>query len=420
MKKLTVICTLFLISAFLLSACSSPATPSTPSSNSAGTAEKSSAPDQKEPESPAAVTEESKSAATEASGESIKIGAMGPLTGEVAVYGISATNGAKMAVDEINKAGGILGRPVEFVLLDDKHNTTEAINAYNRLVEDGVCGILGAVTSAPCLAIAPLANEDKVPMLTPSGTQISITEGRDYVFRVCYTDPYQGTVLARYASQCGKKKAALLKNTSSEYSSGIVEAFKTEAEAQGIEIVAEEAYGSADKDFRVQLTNIASAAPDVLLVPDYYETDALIVSQAREIGLDCLVLGPDGWDGVLKQIEKSSQDVLNNVVYANHYAMDADSEKIQNFIKAYREAWGDDPTAFSALSYDGIYMFKAAIEKAGKVDREAICKELKQLNFEGITGQLTFDANNNPIKDVSMIKIVDGAYVLDQVVKAEK
>lgn len=338
MKKLTVICTLFLISAFLLSACSSPATPSTPSSNSAGTAEKSSAPDQKEPESPAAVTEERKSAATEASGESIKIGAMGPLTGEVAVYGVSATNGAKMAVDEINKAGGILGRPVEFVLLDDKHNTTEAINAYNRLVEDGVCGILGAVTSAPCLAIAPLANEDKVPMLTPSGTQISITEGRDYVFRVCYTDPYQGTVLARYASQCGKKKAALLKNTSSEYSSGIVEAFKTEAEAQGIEIVAEEAYGSADKDFRVQLTNIASSAPDVLLVPDYYETDALIVSQAREIGLDCLVLGPDGWDGVLKQIEKSSQDVLNNVVYANHYAMDADSEKIQNFIKAYREA----------------------------------------------------------------------------------
>ena len=336
MKKLTLLCTLFLVSTFLLSACSSPATPS-PSSASAEKTENSAAPEQKEASSPAPATEGGKSTATEAAGESIKIGSMGPLTGEVAVYGVSATNGAKMAVEEINKAG-ILGRPVEFVLLDDKHNNTEAINAYNRLVEDGVCGILGAITSAPCLAIAPLANEDKVPMLTPSGTQISITEGRDYVFRVCYTDPYQGTVLARYASQCGKKKAALLKNSSSEYSSGIVEAFKTEAKAQGVEIVAEEAYGSADKDFRVQLTNIASAAPDVLLVPDYYETDALIVSQAREIGLDCLVLGPDGWDGVLRQIEKSSQDVLNNVVYANHYAMDADSEKIQNFIKTYREA----------------------------------------------------------------------------------
>lgn len=352
--------------------------------------------------------------------EVIKVGAMGPLTGPLAIYGVSATNGTKLAVDEINKNGGILGKKVELNLLDEKGETTEAVTAYNRLMDWGMVALIGDVTSKPSVAVGELAAEDKLPMITPTGTQFNITEAGDNVFRVCFTDPYQGEVLANLVSEKLKAKtAAVLVNNSSDYSDGVAKAFITRAEKNGIEVVAKEGYSDGDKDFKAQLTKLLPLKPEVLVIPDYYEQDALIASQARELGLKSQFIGPDGWDGVIKALDSSSHNVLEGALFTNHYSLEDKNEKVQSFIKAYRDTYKDDPSAFSALSYDAVYLLKQAIENAGSVDREAIVKELKKISFAGVTGGLTFDKNNNPIKAVTIIKVLGGQYKFDSVLEAK-
>lgn len=352
--------------------------------------------------------------------DSIIIGGLAPLTGNVAIYGETAVNGAKLAFDEINEAGGILGKKVEFEVYDEKGDPTEAVNAYNKLSEQGVAAILGDITSKPTAAVASLAESEGMPLLTPTGTQLDITEGKNGVFRVCYTDPFQGEVLAKYVKDNLKlTKVALMKNNSSDYSDGVYEAFKNKADEYGIEIVAEESYGDADKDFRAQLTNIAKAKPEVLVVPDYYQIVSLITAQARESGIDAVFLGPDGWDGVVKQLDESAYDSVEGSIFTNHYSIKDEDEKVKNFVEKYKEKYNEDPSAFSALSYDGAYMLKDAIETAGSTDHEAIIQALKNIDFTGVTGNLKFDENNNPIKAVSMIKIVNGDYEFDSLVEPE-
>ncbi|MDO5649821.1 MAG: ABC transporter substrate-binding protein [Gallicola sp.] len=350
--------------------------------------------------------------------DSIIIGGIAPLTGNVAIYGTTATNGAKLAVEEINANGGVLGKQIDYRVEDDKGDITEATNAYNKLADEGMVALLGAITSQPTGAVAEMAVADNMPMITPTGTQFSITEGRPNVFRVCFTDPFQGEMLAQYVNENMQgKKAAIMTNTSSDYSNGVADAFKAKAEELGIEIVAQESYGNTDTDFRAQLTNIAGTNPDVLMIPDYYQIIALIAPQAREVGINATMIGPDGWDGVAKQVDASSIDTVENAVFTNHYSVKDENEKVQNFIKNYTEKYGEEPSAFSALAYDGIYMIKDAIEKAGSTDdKQAIVDGLKGIEFDGVTGHLKFDDNNNPIKSVSMIKIVNGDYTLDSVV----
>jgi len=356
-----------------------------------------------------------KPAAAEA--ETIKIGALGPLTGSVAIYGISATNGLKLAVDEINANGGILGKQIELNLLDEKGDSTEAVNAYNKLVDWGMVALIGDITSKPSVAVAEVAAQDGIPMITPTGTQLNITEAGSHVFRVCFTDPYQGEVLAKFTKdKLAAKTVAIISNNSSDYSDGVANAFAKEAEAQGIQIVAREGYSDGDKDFKAQLTKIAQQNPDVLFVPDYYEQDGLIAIQAREVGIKSVIVGPDGWDGVVKTVDPSSYAAIEDVFFANHYSTKDSSEKVQNFIKNYKEKYNDEPSAFSALSYDAAYILKAAIEKAGTTDKEAVAKAIKELEFEGITGHLTFDEKNNPVKSITIIKIVNGDYTFDSVV----
>ncbi|MCY7008608.1 ABC transporter substrate-binding protein [Fusobacterium simiae] len=352
-----------------------------------------------------------------AEAETVKIGAIGPLTGPVAIYGISATNGLKLAVDEINANGGILGKQVELNLLDEKGDSTEAVNAYNKLVDWGMVALVGDITSKPSVAVAEVAAQDGIPMITPTGTQLNITEAGSNIFRVCFTDPYQGEVLANFAKdKLGAKTVAVMSNNSSDYSDGIANAFVKEAENQGIEVVAREGYSDGDKDFRAQLTKIAQKNPDVLFVPDYYEQDSLIAIQAREVGLKSIITGSDGWDGVVKTVDPSSYPAIENVYFANHYSAKDSNEKVQNFIKNYKEKYNDDPSAFSALSYDTAYLLKAAIEKAGTTDKEAVTKAIKEIEFDGITGHLTFDEKNNPVKSITIIKIVNGDYTFDSVV----
>lgn len=348
----------------------------------------------------------------------IKIGGLGPLTGPVAIYGVSATNGSKLAFEEINKNGGILGKKVDFILLDEKGDSTEAVTAYNKLVDNDIVALVGDVTSKPTLAVAEIAADDNMPMITPTGTQFNITEAGPNVFRVCFTDPYQGVILAKLAKEkLQAKTVAVIVNNSSDYSDGVAKTFIEEAKKLGINIVAKEGYGEGDKDFRPQLTKIAATNPDVLLIPDYYEQAALITTQARELGMKSQFIGPDGWDGVAKALDSSSYGAIEGSYFTNHYSLDDQSEKVQNFLKAYRKKYGEDPSAFSALSYDAAYLMKDAIEKAGSTEKDQIIEALKNSNFNGVTGHLTFDEKNNPIKAVTVLKIVNGKYKYDTVIQ---
>lgn len=351
---------------------------------------------------------------TAAPAETIKIGALGPLTGPVAVYGISATNGTKLAVDEINANGGILGKQVELNLLDEKGDPIEAVNAYNKLVDWGMVALIGDITSKPSVAVAEVAAQDGIPMISPSATQLNVTEAGSNIFRVCFVDPYQGEILAKFAKdRFDAKKIAVMVNNSSDYSDGIAKAFIEEAEKQGIEIVANEGYSDTDKDFRAQLTKIASQAPDVLFIPDYYEQDGLIAIQAREVGITAKIIGPDGWDGVVKTVDASSYASIEDVYFANHYSDKDTSERVQNFITNYKAKYNDSPSAFSALSYDAVYLLKESIEKAASIDKTELTKAIKEANFEGITGNLKFDEKNNPVKGVKILRIVNGDYTFD-------
>ena len=350
----------------------------------------------------------------------IKIGGLGPLTGPLAIYGVTATNGSKLAFEEINKNGGILGKQVEFVLFDEKGDSTEAVTAYNRLVEEGVVALVGDITSKPSLAVAEIAAQDNMPMITPTGTQFNITEAGPNVFRVCFTDPYQGVILANLAKNNLKANTvAIMVNNSSDYSDGVAEAFIKEAERLGLKIVAKEGYAEGDKDFRAQLTKVAATNPDVLLVPDYYEQVALITTQAREVGVKSTFIGPDGWDGVAKALDSSAYGAVENSYFTNHYSVEDTNEKVQNFLKAYREKYKDEPSAFSALSYDAAYLMKDAIEKAGSTDKDAIVKAMKESDFAGVTGHLRFDEKNNPVKAVTVLKVVNGNYTFDSVIQPE-
>lgn len=350
--------------------------------------------------------------------EVIKIGGLAPLTGPVAIYGTTSSNGTKLAFDEINKAGGVLGKQIEFVLLDEKGDATEAVNAYNKLADSGVVAIVGDITSKPTLAVAETAAQDNMPMITPTATQFNVTEAGKNVFRVCFTDPYQGVILANLAkNNLGATKVAVMINNSNDYSDGVAKAFIGEAENLGLTIVAKEGYAEGDKDFRAQLTKIAATNPDVLLVPEYYEQAALIATQAREIGLTATFIGPDGWDGIAKALDSSSYPAIENSYFTNHYSTEDKNEKVQNFLNAYKTRYNEEPSAFAALGYDAAYIIKEAIEKAGTTDKEAVIEAMKNIDYNGVTGELKFDEKNNPVKAVTVLKIVDGKYTFDSIVK---
>lgn len=350
--------------------------------------------------------------------ETIKIGGMAPLTGALAIYGVTTTNGAELAVKEINANGGVLGKKIEYVMLDTKGDSTEAVMAYNKLVDEKVAGIIGEVTSKPTLAVAEVAVQDNMPLITPTGTQVDITEVGPNIFRVCFTNPYQGKVLAITSKErLGADTVAVMLNNSSDYSDGIAKAFIEESEKLGMKVMGVEGYSDGDKDFRPQLTKLAAMNPDVILIPEYYEQAALIATQAREVGVKSIFVGSDGWDGIAKTLDQSAYAAIENSYFTNHFSMEDQSEKIQNFLKDYREAYKEDPSAFSALGYDAVYMMKSAIEKAGSTDKQKIVDALKGIEYDGVTGYLTFDDHNNPIKAVTVLKIENGKYVFDSKVK---
>lgn len=356
----------------------------------------------------------SSSQGSSSSADKILIGGIAPLTGEVAVYGTAVSNAVKLAVEEVNKAGGIGGKQIEFVVEDEEGDAVKAVNAYNKLMSQNVVAIIGDVTSKPTISVAQKAAKDGIPVITPTATAAEVTTYGNNIFRACYLDPYQGQTMATFAStKLSAKTAAVLYDTSDDYSIGVASAFKAKCESLGMTVTNYEGFGKGDKDFKSQLTKIASSNPDVLLVPCYYENDALIATQAKEVGLKSKIIGVDGWDGVLGAVDKSSTSVLEGIYFCNHYYQKDTADVVKNFVKAYEDKYKETPNALAALGYDAAKILFAAIEKAGSTDKDKIVAAMKDISYDGVTGHIAFDANRNPVKSVAMIKIVNGEYTLD-------
>ena len=353
------------------------------------------------------------------SGDTIKIGANLELSGAVASYGSSINDGAKLAIEEINADGGINGKKIEYVAVDNKSDNAEAVTAAIRLAEqEKVVAMLGPATSGNATAIVQTAGQFKVPMVTASGTAETVTvndDGKvnDYAFRTCFIDPFQGIVAANFASEeLQAKNVAIYMDSTSDYAKGLAASFKKQIEENGGKVVKEEAYVTDDVDFKSTLTNIKSANPDFVFIPGYYEEVGLIVKQARELGIDVPLMGADGWDSPTL-VELAGADSLNNTYITNHYSSGDPDTKIQEFVAAFEEEYSEQPNAFHALGYDTVYYLKDAIERAGdEVTGEAIQKALAETkDLSLITGTFTVDEKHNPVKSATVLEFVDGNQV---------
>jgi branched-chain amino acid transport system substrate-binding protein len=351
----------------------------------------------------------------------IKIGANLELSGAVASYGSSIADGVELAVEEINKDGGIEGKKIEIVKVDNKSDAAEATNAAIKLTsQDQVTAIIGAATSGNTVAQAQIANENKTILLSPSGTSPNVTVSDDgklneFVFRTSFIDPFQGTVAANFAAEeLGVKKAAIFADSASDYAKGLAASFKETFEAAGGEIVSQEAYVGKDTDFRSTLTRIKAENPEFIFIPGYYEEVGLIVKQAREMGIDVALMGADGWDSP-KLVELAGADALNNTYITNHYSSEDPDEKIQTFVKAFKAKYDDkSPDAFNALGYDSVYLLADAIERAGEVDSTKIKDALaKTKDLSLVTGKVSVDKNHNPIKSATVLEYKDGKQVFN-------
>lgn len=347
-----------------------------------------------------------------ATDETIKIGGLAPLTGNVSVYGIATNNGVKLAVDSINKAGGVLGKQIEYVSYDEKGDAIEAVNAYNKLVQDDkVVALVGDVTSKPTIAVAQKAVKDGLPMITATGTAADITKAGDNIFRACFIDPFQGELMAAYAAKkLNAKTAAIIYDNGDDYSTGVANAFEAAAKEAGMTITNKEAYQSGSVDFKSQLTKIKAGNPDVVMVPVYYSDVALIAVQAKDVGLNAKLLGADGWDGVLEKIDKSNLDAVKDCYFCSQYSAESTNPDLQAFLKKYKETYNTDANMFAVLGYDAMGMMAAAIKKAGSTDSDKIVAAMKGLEYKGLTGNTTFDENRNPVREAVITTIADGKY----------
>jgi branched-chain amino acid transport system substrate-binding protein len=341
-------------------------------------------------------------------GDAIKIGAIGPLSGAASTYGVSVKEGAQLLEKEVNDAGGINGKKIQFVFEDDQADPNSSMQAFNKLVDDEkVCAILGPVTSGATLAVAPNATSRQIPMITPTGTEPTITKvGGEYMFRGCFIDSFQGEVLAKYSNETLKSKtAAVLYNSGSDYSKGIADSFKAKFEAAGGTVGEFLTYNDKDTDFKAQLTKIKSLNPDVIVLPDYYNVVGLIAKQARGMGIQSQFLGGDGWES--EELTKIGQDAVNGALYINHYYSGDTDTAVKSFVDSYKKEYNKEPDAFAALGYDSAKLLVKAIEKAGKTDGAAIKDALAGMEMTSVTGNIKFNDERSAIKSAAIIK-VDG------------
>ncbi len=337
----------------------------------------------------------------------ILIGEYASLTGGTANFGQSSHQGLKLAIKEINEAGGVLGKKIRIITEDNKSELNEASTAVQKLISrDKVAAVIGEVASSRSFAGASICQKEKIPMLSPASTNPGVTETGDYIFRICFTDAFQGPVLATFAEKQGWKNVAIFTDLAQDYSKGLSDAFRKTYLESGGTIVADQSYRTNDPDFRAQLNTIKAANPSAVFLPGYYTEVGLIVRQAREMGLDVPFFGGDGWDS---PETLALGDAVKNCYFANHYSADDPRPEVQAFVRAYQAEYGRTPDAMAILGYDAGRVLADAIRRAGKADPEAIRDALAATtDFPGASGTITIDANRNARKPIVIVSIVDG------------
>ena len=355
-----------------------------------------------------------------AEGAAFYFGAVGPLTGENAIYGNAVKNGAQIAVDEINEAGGINGYQLKFRFEDDVSDGETSVNAYNTLMDDGMQVLVGPVTTGPALSVSTLVNEDRTFMLTPSASSLDVVDGKDNVFQLCFTDPNQGMGSATYiAANMPEAKIAVIYRNDDTYSTGIYETFVAECENQNLNVVYEGAFtGEGASDFSVQLTGAQSAGADVVFLPIYYQPASIIFAQADAMGYEPTFFGVDGMDGILT-MPNFDMSLAEGVMVLTPFSADATDERTVSFVTKYSEQFGETPNQFAADGYDCVYALKQALEAADanpEMTNEELCDALvaqfTSMSFDGLTGSgLTWGADGTVSKLPMAVVIHDGAYV---------
>ncbi len=348
--------------------------------------------------------------------DAVKIGVIGPLTGANAQYGLAVQRGAQIAVDEINAKGGV---QLEILAEDDQADGELAVNAYNKLLDDGVTMMLGTVTSGSCIAVSDVAYEERVFMLTPSGSADVITDGKDNVYRICFKDSAQGTASAQYIADHGlATKVGVIYNNALDYSMGIYQSFQAKAEELGLEIVAASAFSDdTNADFSVQISQMKDAGAELVFLPIYYTPASMILQQADAVDYDPIFFGVDGMDGILG-VEGFDTTLAEGVMLLTPFSADAQDELTKNFVTTYMELYGEVPNQFAADAYDGAYALAAAIEAAGitaETTPEEACEmmieAMQNVEITGLTGTMHWDATGEVEKTPTAVVIQDGAYV---------
>ena len=359
------------------------------------------------------------------SSKEIKIGLLNEMTGGNATIGTAAANGAKLAIKEINANGGLLGKQIKAVVADNKSEPSEAANAMTKLLtQDRVVAVTGTFSSSNAIAAASVAEANKSPYLVAGATNPKVTVDektktvKKYIYRVCFIDPFQGTVAANFAAKDLKvKKAAMLVDNSSDYSKGLAEFFEAALKKEGGEIVANEAYLQKDTDFKATLTKIKSKGAEVLYVPGYYEEVGKIVKQAREMGITVPIIGADGWDSP-KLVEIASVSALNNTYFTNHYSVEDTSPKAQAFVDSYTKEYGQKPEALAVLGYDAVYVLADAIKRANSTDSAKIIEALADTkDFPALSGVTTINKTHDADKNAVVIEMKDGKQVFKTSIK---
>lgn len=367
----------------------------------------------------------SKSGSSDSKSDVFKIGGIGPMTGDAAAYGEAVDNGAKLAVEEINKNGGINGKQVEFKTEDDQADAEKAVNAYNTLKDWGMQILMGTVTSGSCTAVASETDSDHMFQITPSGTAVESVQDHDNVFRLCFSDPEQGTKSAEYiAKNKLATKIAVIYNSSDVYSNGIYTNFAAEAKKEGLDVVAAEAFTADNKtDFSVQIQKAKDAGAELVFLPIYYQEASLILAQANKAGFTPKWFGCDGMDGIL-DLDGFDASLAEDLMFLTPFTANATDEATQKFVADYKEAFGDTPIQFAADAYDCVYVIKAAAEKEDVTPDKSvsdICDALKkgmtEITYDGLTGKsITWSEDGEPTKEPTVVVVKSGEY---QVLQAE-
>ncbi len=345
-------------------------------------------------------------------GDEILIGEFGSLSGSEATFGISSTNGLKLAVEEMNNSGGLLNKKIKLITYDDQGKPSEAQTVVQRLIKnDNVVAVIGEVASSRSKAGAPICQQNKIPMITPASTNPEVTAIGDYIFRVCFIDPFQATVVSKFIINTLKlKRVAILKDVKNAYSTGLSDFFEKEFKSMGGEIVEIQSFQAGDKDFKAQLTSIKAKNPEAIFIPAYYTDVNLISIQAREIGITVPLIGSDGWESE-KLTEGKAKDALEGCFFSTHVSTENPDPAIQNFITKYKAKYNSMPDAMSFLAYDAGMILFDAMKRAGTTDPEKVKNELaKTKDYNGVTGKISINEQRNAIKPAVILEIKGGQF----------